>query len=67
VGVYRDVKYCNTVGRTEPGVCFRLFTELDMFDVMEERTPPEMQRANLATVVMQVLSHFSEIKHSRNL
>jgi ATP-dependent RNA helicase DDX35 len=42
-------------GRTRPGKCFRLYTE-DAFKGLEEATYPEIQRSNLAPVVLQMLN-----------
>ncbi|GAA3937456.1 ATP-dependent RNA helicase HrpA [Litoribacillus peritrichatus] len=41
-------------GRTAPGVCIRLFSEED-FIQRPEFTDPEIQRTNLATVILQML------------
>jgi ATP-dependent RNA helicase DDX35 len=40
-------------GRTKPGKCFRLYTE-QTFGQMEESTPPEIQRSNLAPLILQL-------------
>ncbi|PQE10961.1 hypothetical protein CJF32_00007798 [Rutstroemia sp. NJR-2017a WRK4] len=40
-------------GRTKPGKCFRLYTESN-FDNLEEATIPEIQRSNLAPVILQL-------------
>ncbi|TPX58828.1 hypothetical protein SpCBS45565_g07893 [Spizellomyces sp. 'palustris'] len=40
-------------GRTRPGKTFRLYTE-KAFDALPENNVPEMQRSNLATVVLQL-------------
>ncbi|MEZ5321905.1 MAG: ATP-dependent RNA helicase HrpA [Microthrixaceae bacterium] len=40
-------------GRTGPGVCIRLYS-LDDFDARPEFTQPEVQRTNLAAVVLQM-------------
>ncbi|KAN0113091.1 P-loop containing nucleoside triphosphate hydrolase protein [Hyaloscypha variabilis] len=40
-------------GRTKPGKCFRLYTE-SSFQAMEEATVPEIQRSNLAPVILQL-------------
>jgi len=40
-------------GRTKPGKCYRLYTEA-AFAHMLESTPPEIQRANLAPVILQL-------------
>ena len=40
-------------GRTKPGKCFRLYTE-DDFKALPEANVPEIQRSNLAPVVLQL-------------
>ena len=40
-------------GRTKPGKCFRLYTEV-AFDSLSPATTPEIQRSNLAPVVLQL-------------
>ncbi|PSS20318.1 hypothetical protein M430DRAFT_58167 [Amorphotheca resinae ATCC 22711] len=40
-------------GRTKPGKCFRLYTEAS-FQSLEEATVPEIQRSNLAPVILQL-------------
>jgi ATP-dependent RNA helicase DDX35 len=40
-------------GRTKPGKCFRLYTEAS-FHSLEEATVPEIQRSNLAPVILQL-------------
>lgn len=42
-------------GRTRPGKCFRLYTET-AFEHLEEATFPEIQRSNLAPIVLQLLN-----------
>ena len=42
-------------GRVGPGVCLRLYSE-DDFDARPEFTEPEIQRTNLAAVVLQMLA-----------
>ena len=42
-------------GRTAPGICIRLYSEKD-FESREEFTPPEIQRTNLAQVLLQTIS-----------
>ncbi|KAF8552315.1 P-loop containing nucleoside triphosphate hydrolase protein [Imleria badia] len=42
-------------GRTRPGKCFRLYTEKDFMSVLDEQTPPEILRSNLATTVLVLL------------
>lgn len=39
-------------GRVAPGVCIRLYSE-DDFNARDEFTPPEIQRTNLASVILQ--------------
>ncbi|GJN74108.1 hypothetical protein PLIIFM63780_008186 [Purpureocillium lilacinum] len=40
-------------GRTKPGKCFRLYTEQD-YENLPEANPPEIQRSNLAPVILQL-------------
>jgi len=40
-------------GRTKPGKCYRLYTE-SCFQSLEEATVPEIQRSNLAPVILQL-------------
>ncbi|KKA23935.1 hypothetical protein T310_2027 [Rasamsonia emersonii CBS 393.64] len=40
-------------GRTKPGKCFRLYTQ-QSYEMLPETTVPEIQRSNLAPVVMQL-------------
>jgi ATP-dependent RNA helicase DDX35 len=40
-------------GRTKPGKCFRLYTQ-QTYDQLPESTIPEIQRSNLAPIVMQL-------------
>ncbi|KAI9055615.1 hypothetical protein LZ554_000559 [Drepanopeziza brunnea f. sp. 'monogermtubi'] len=40
-------------GRTKPGKCYRLYTETD-FQALDEATVPEIQRSNLAPVILQL-------------
>ena len=40
-------------GRTKPGKCFRLYTEADHAS-LQETTPPEIQRSNLAPMILQL-------------
>jgi ATP-dependent RNA helicase DDX35 len=40
-------------GRTRPGKCFRLYTESN-FEQLTESTVPEIQRSNLAPVILQL-------------
>jgi ATP-dependent RNA helicase DDX35 len=40
-------------GRTRPGKCFRLYT-LDAFESLSDSTIPEIQRSNLAPMILQL-------------
>ncbi|UKZ81959.1 hypothetical protein TrVFT333_009738 [Trichoderma virens FT-333] len=40
-------------GRTKPGKCYRLYTE-DAYQTLPETNPPEIQRSNLATTILQL-------------
>ncbi|CZS99465.1 related to ATP-dependent RNA helicase [Rhynchosporium agropyri] len=40
-------------GRTKPGKCYRLYTEAN-FQALEAATVPEIQRSNLAPVILQL-------------
>lgn len=40
-------------GRTKPGKCFRLYTQQD-YEKMPDATVPEIQRSNLAPIIMQL-------------
>lgn len=42
-------------GRTRPGKCFRLYPE-DAYNQLEEATFPEIQRSNLAPIILQLLN-----------
>ncbi|KMQ48031.1 ATP dependent RNA helicase [Trichophyton rubrum] len=42
-------------GRTRPGKCFRLYTEQSFLSLPQETTP-EIQRANLAPIILQLKS-----------
>lgn len=44
-------------GRTAPGVCWRLYTELAYSTEMMATTLPEIQRTNLSNVVLLLKSH----------
>jgi HrpA-like RNA helicase len=39
-------------GRTQPGKCFRLYTEQSFFKELQEQTYPEILRSNLGSVVL---------------
>lgn len=43
-------------GRTGPGRCFRLYTSFSYLNEMDASTPPEIQRSNLAQVVLLLKS-----------
>jgi pre-mRNA-splicing factor ATP-dependent RNA helicase DHX15/PRP43 len=43
------------VGRTRPGKCFRLYTEKCFLKELEEQTPPEILRSNMASVVLEMV------------
>ncbi|KAH8112475.1 P-loop containing nucleoside triphosphate hydrolase protein [Phellopilus nigrolimitatus] len=42
-------------GRTRPGKCFRLFTEKDFINELEEQSHPEILRTNLANTVLELV------------
>ena len=42
-------------GRIAPGVCIRLYSEAD-YRARDQYTPPEIQRTNLAAVILQALA-----------
>lgn len=44
---------CGRAGREGPGKCFRLYTETAYEELLPE-TPPEIQRCNLGSVVLQL-------------
>ena len=41
-------------GRTQPGKCFRLYTEGSFKKDLQEQTYPEILRSNLGSVVLQL-------------
>jgi ATP-dependent RNA helicase DDX35 len=41
-------------GRTKPGKCYRLYTQATYDDSLDDSTPPEIQRSNLAPVILQL-------------
>ena len=41
-------------GRTQPGKCFRLYTESSFKKDLQEQTFPEILRSNLGSVVLQL-------------
>lgn len=47
------VQRAGRAGRTKPGKCYRLYTEAS-FQALEEATVPEIQRSNLAPVILQL-------------
>ena len=42
-------------GRTRPGRCYRLYTETDFMNELEEQTHPEILRSNLANTVLELV------------
>ena len=42
-------------GRTRPGKCFRLYTERDFMNQLEDQTHPEILRSNLANTVLELV------------
>jgi pre-mRNA-splicing factor ATP-dependent RNA helicase DHX15/PRP43 len=42
-------------GRTRPGKCFRLYTQKDFMEQLEEQTHPEILRSNLANTVLELV------------
>ncbi|KAF2473754.1 P-loop containing nucleoside triphosphate hydrolase protein [Lindgomyces ingoldianus] len=49
------IQRAGRAGRTRPGKCYRLYTEEDYED-LEDVTPPEIQRSNLAPVFLQLFN-----------
>ena len=49
-------------GRTAPGKCFRLYTEISFDQEMEPHTTPEIQRSNLDSIVLMIISFESEFR-----
>ncbi|KAM7269789.1 hypothetical protein ACFE04_025286 [Oxalis oulophora] len=43
-------------GRTGPGKCFRLYTAYNYYNDLDDNTTPEIQRTNLASVVLALKS-----------
>ena len=43
-------------GRTGPEKCFRLYTAYNYYTELDDNTPPEIQRTNLASVVLSLKS-----------
>lgn len=43
-------------GRTKPGKCYRLYTQL-AYESLPEATVPEIQRSNLAPIILQLKAH----------
>jgi pre-mRNA-splicing factor ATP-dependent RNA helicase DHX16 len=43
-------------GRTSPGKCYRLYTAFNYYNDLEDNTVPEIQRTNLASVVLSLKS-----------
>ncbi|XP_060603694.1 ATP-dependent RNA helicase DHX33-like isoform X1 [Ruditapes philippinarum] len=44
---------CGRAGRESPGTCYRLYTE-QQYEALRKTTVPEIQRCNLASVVLQL-------------
>ena len=42
-------------GRTQPGKCFRLYTEKSFTDELQQQTYPEILRSRMETVVLTLL------------
>lgn len=49
------IQRAGRAGRTRPGKCFRLYTE-EAFNSLVETTFPEIQRSNLAPVILQLMN-----------
>lgn len=47
------VQRAGRAGRTKPGKCFRLYTQ-QAYELLPDATVPEIQRSNLAPVIMQL-------------
>ncbi|XP_010538374.1 PREDICTED: pre-mRNA-splicing factor ATP-dependent RNA helicase DEAH1-like [Tarenaya hassleriana] len=47
---------CGRAGRTGPGECYRLYTAYNYYQDLEDNTMPEIQRTNLASVVLALKS-----------
>jgi ATP-dependent RNA helicase DDX35 len=47
------IQRAGRAGRTKPGKCYRLYTEAS-FQSLQEATVPEIQRSNLASVILQL-------------
>ncbi|KAG8528098.1 uncharacterized protein KY384_007014 [Bacidia gigantensis] len=47
------IQRAGRAGRTKPGKCYRLYTER-AYDALTEATVPEIQRSNLAPVILQL-------------
>ncbi|KAK4987372.1 hypothetical protein LTR66_007617 [Elasticomyces elasticus] len=47
------IQRAGRAGRTKPGKCYRLYTE-DDYGSLDETTVPEIQRSNLAPVILQL-------------
>ncbi|KPA12590.1 ATP-dependent helicase HrpA [Candidatus Magnetomorum sp. HK-1] len=50
-------------GRVTDGICIRLYSEED-YDERRQYTPPEIRRANLASVILQMMAlRLGQVKH----
>lgn len=50
-------------GQTRPGKCFRLYTEKDFKNEMEEQSYPEILRSNLGAIVLQLIKLGVKVPH----
>nr|QBK46513.1 DExD/H box RNA helicase 24 [Philasterides dicentrarchi] len=48
------IQRAGRAGRTEPGICYRMYSE-EQFQNMEEFQLPEIQRSKLSTIILQLL------------
>lgn len=52
-------------GRTRPGKCFRLYTEMDFLRELEEHTYPEILTSNLSSTVLTLVAIGVKVHHLR--
>lgn len=50
------IQRCGRAGREAPGKCFRLYTQT-AFEQLEDRTAPEILRANIASTLLTIKAH----------